>query len=388
MKPARMRRGSSLAAAALIGAYAVAALSFPVQSQQHQASKPIDLPNPYRLVQGWPTLPTSMNGGHWGEVSRVHVDHDGNVWVFHRCFAVVPPGSAVCLGAYKDYPPILKFDASGKLLASLGAGLFAYPHGFTGDDDGNLWTTDVNDKATVLDMSTKNAAGVVMGQEVLKLSPAGKVLLTLGKEGVSGNGPDTFDRPAGVAVAANGDIFVSDGHIPNAHDSARIVKFDKDGRFIKSWGRLGPEPGNFDEPHDLCIGGSRQRVFVADRRNKRIQVFDQDGTFIAAWPQFGEVNSVFVSKDDTIYAGTAYPDPSYAGTAQSDPTATKGLVRGIVVGSAKDGSLKAFVPDPVDLSKVVRGSSASGVAADEHGDIYAADVGAHNLRKYVLQGHL
>jgi DNA-binding beta-propeller fold protein YncE len=359
-----------------VGLFAITifgALAQAQQDQQAQYPKPTALPDPYRLVEGWPSLPATMNDGHWGEVIRVSIDRSGNVWVFHRCFNVVPPGSAVCINRGEANPPILEFDPSGKLLKSFGAGLFAYPHGFTIDADGNLWVSDVNDKATVLGMSAKNDDGVVMGQEVLKLSPEGKILMTLGKEGVAGDGPDTFDRPTGVAIAPNGDIFVSDGHAPNAHNSARIVKFNKDGQFIKSWGHMGPEPGNFDEPHDIFIGGSQERVYVADRKNKRIQVFDQDGNFIAAWKQFGQPSSVFVGKDDTLYAGVSF----------ADPTAKKGELRGIMIGSAKDGSLKAFIPDPADLDSVIRGTSASGITADDSGTIYAADVGTRNLRKYV-----
>ena len=369
-----------LGIAAALGTCAFALLGLPSQASAQSAgyAKVRDLPNPYRLVEGWPTLPKSMNGGHWGEVSRVQIDAAGNIWVFHRCFATEPPGSAVCLGANKDFPPLLKFDPSGKLLASLGTGLFVYPHGFTIDSDGNLWTTDVNDKATVLGMSAKNAAGVVMGQEVLKLDPAsGKVLMTLGTEGVTGNGPNTFDMPPGVAVAPNGDVLVTDGHRRNELATGRVVKFDRNGKFIKTWGHMGSEPGNFIDPHDIAIGGSQNHVYIADRQNRRIQVFDQDGNFLAAWPQFGEVNSVFVGKDDTIYAGTGF----------ADPIATKGEIRGILVGSAKDGSLRAFIPDPVDLNTVVRGTAASGITADSQGNIYAADVGSHNLRKYELQTH-
>jgi DNA-binding beta-propeller fold protein YncE len=233
--------------------------------------------------------------------------------------------------------------------------------------------SDVNDEATVLGMSAKNADGVVMGQEVLKLSQDGKVLMTLGKEGVAGNGPDTFDRPTGIAVAPNGDIFVSDGHSPNAHGNARIVKFSKDGRYIKEWGHKGPRPGDLDEPYDIFFGGSQGRLYVADRRNSRIQVFDPDGNFIAAWAQFGQPSSVFVGTDDTIYVGASFRDPN----------AKKGELRGIVVGNAKDGSLKAFIPDPADPDKLDVGTTASGIAADDMGSIYAADVAAHNLRKYV-----
>ena len=357
-----------------IGAIA-AVVSFAAagRAQEKEYPKPSDLPNPYRLVEGWPTLPKTMNGGRWGEVIRVLVDPKGNIWVFHRCFNVVPPGSAVCINRGPENPPILEFDASGKLLKSFGAGIFAYPHGFTMDHDGNLWASDVNDAETVLGMSAKNAAGVVMGQEVVKLSQDGKILMMLGKEGMAGNGPDTFDRPTGVAIASNGDIFVSDGHYPNKHDSARVVKFSKDGKFIKAWGHKGSGPGEFDEPHDIFVGGSQQRVYVADRRNRRIEVFDQDGNFIAAWKQFGEPSSVFVGNDDTIYVGASF----------ADAKAKKGELRGIIIGNAKDGSLKAFIPDPSDLDQVIRGTSASGIAADDKGTIYAADVGTHNLRKYV-----
>lgn len=365
-----MPRANSIALA--LTASAALVIAFGAEAQTRYPN-PTDLPNPYRLVEGWPTIPSSMNGGKWGEVIRVHVARDGNVWVFHRCFNTVPPGHATCIGRGDANPPILEFDASGRLLKSFGAGLFAYPHGFTIDPEGNLWTSDVNDEATVLGMSAKNAAGVQMGQEVLKLSPTGKVLMTLGKEGVSGNGPDTFDRPTGVAIAPNGDIFVSDGHDPNAHNSARIVKFSPDGKFIKSFGRKGSAPGEFNEPHDIFIGGTQNRLYVADRKNNRIQVFDLDGKFLAAWPQFGQPSSVFVGKDDTIYVGAAFPDPSRK----------KGLMRGIVVGSAKDGSLKAFIPDPADPDKLDVGTTASGIAADDAGSIYAADVAAHNLRKYV-----
>ena len=347
------------------------ARKFP-QVGQGTAPKPSELPNPYRLVEGWPTLPKSMNDGHWGEVIRVHIAPDGNIWVFNRCFNTVPPGSATCINRGESNPPILEFDPSGKLLTSFGAGLFAYPHGFTVDRDGNLWASDVNNKDVVLGMSAKNSDGVIMGQEVLKLSPTGKVLMVLGKEGVPGNGPDTFDGPSGVAIAPNGDIFVTDGHGP---PNGRVMKFTKDGKFIKTWGHLGAGPGDFNGPHDICIGGSQNRVFVADRNNNRIQVFDQDGNFVAAWKQFGHPSSVFVGKDDTIYVGTTF----------SDSTAPTGETRGIMIGSAKDGSLKAFIPDPVDLThRADRGTSASGIAADDTGTtIYAADVGTDNIRKYI-----
>jgi NHL repeat len=373
----------------------VAFVSCRAGAQEKSFANVTSLPNPYRLVQGWPTLPQNMNSGRWGEVIRVHIAKNGNVWVFHRCFSVVPPGHATCIDRGPSNPPILEFDPAGELINAFGAGLFAYPHGFTVDEQGNLWATDVNDQAEILGLPAKNADGVQMGQEVLKLSPTGKILMIIGKEGVSGDSHDTFDRPPGVAVAPNGDIFVADGHYPNGHHTARVVKFSPDGKFIKTWGKLGSGLGEFDEPHDICIGGSQEHVYVADRRNKRIQVFDQDGNFIASWTQFGQPMSVFVAKNDMIYVGASFSDAKDQIEARAKARAdenvaeyikvTKREIRGVVIGSVKDGSVKYFIPDPADLTKMTDvGSSASGIAADDTGStIYVADVSVHNLRKYV-----
>jgi DNA-binding beta-propeller fold protein YncE len=345
-----------------------AAFGLTARAQQTQYPTQADLPNPYRLVADWPTLPPSMNDGHWGELIRADIDPEGNIWVFHRCFNTEPAGYATCVG--RTEPPILEFDPSGKLLTSLGSGMFAFPHGFTVDRQGNIWASDANASETVLGKSAKDANGVVRGHQVFKLSSTGKVLMTLGKEGVAGNSPDTFDQPSGIAIAPNGDIFVTDGHGKND----RVVKFSKDGKFIKTWGHHGSGPGEFDQPHDISIGGSKGYVYIADRSNSRVQVFDQDGKFIVAWKQFGRPSALYISRDDTLYVSDS----------QSNSTVNPGFLRGITIGSAKDGSLAAFIPDP-DLGQadVNRISGASGIVADENGTIYAADVGPHRLRKYV-----
>src|SRR6201984_568847 len=121
------------------------------------------------------------------------------------------------------------------------------------------------------------------------------------------------------------------------------------GASSRAGGSLARRPAHFAGPHDIFPGGSQNRIYVADRRNSRIQVFDQDGNFIAAWPQFGVPSSVFVGKEDTIYVGAAFKAPS----------AKKGELRGIVVGNARDGSLKAFIPDPADIDLIEAGTSAS-----------------------------
>jgi len=350
-------------------------------AQEGPAPKPKSLPNPYRLEPNWPTLPSTMKGPggrKWGQVIRVQVAPNGNIWVFHRCFNDQPNGDATCINRGEANPPLLEFNPAGKLLRSIGVGLFANPHGFTIDKDGNLWTSDTNDKETSFDMPAKNAAGELIGQRVFKITPAGKVLQTIGMAG-GGSGPYLFDRPTGVAVAANGDVFVADGHLPNKSNTGRIVKYSADGKFIKAWGKLGSEPGDFNEPHDINIGGSKGYVYVADRRNNRVQVFDQDGNLVAAWKQFGQPSSVYVDKHDNLYVGSTYQS---SGSLFGPTTAPND--RAIVIGNAITGELKYLIPDPGDLTKMTdTGTSASGIASDDQGNIYVADVGFNNLRKYV-----
>ena len=277
-------------------------------AQQTPYPKPTELPNPYRLVERWPTLAQEhewrpLGRGHQG-ACRTQRQHLGLSSLLQHGAARQRRLHQSRRGQSAD-PGI----RSGGQVFSRALAWGCSPI-LTGSPSMTTATCGRATSTTPRRCSAcrpRNADGVVMGQEVLKLSPAGKVLMTLGKEGVSGNGPDTFDRPTGVAVAPNGDIFVSDGHSPNKHNTARVVKFSKDGRFIKAWGHKGTAPGEFDEPHDIFIGGSQNRVYVADRRNSRIQVFDQDGKFIAAWKQFGQPSSVFVGKDDTIYVGASFP---------------------------------------------------------------------------------
>ena len=238
----------------------------------------------------------------WAGVISVDPDAKGNIWVFHR-----------------SDPTILKFDPSGKLVASFGAGMFVQAHGMTIDRDGNIWVTDAQ---------TKDGKG----QQVFKLSPEGKVLMTLGKAGVAGEGPDTFNGPADVVVAPSGDIFVADGHAAMAN--GRIVKFSKDGKFIKAWGKNGTGPGEFNVPHSIAMD-SRGRIFVADRSNSRLQIFDQDGKFIDQWKQFGRPSGVYIDKNDTIYVADS----------QRNATQNPGFTRGVRIGSAKDGKVTAFIPD-------------------------------------------
>src|SRR5579872_4815957 len=240
----------------------VAVVGIPVVEACAQANAaPNSQPNPYRVeADHWGQLP---EGRTWGSTSAVDIAPDGSIWVAERC------GANTCAGS--NLAAILKFNPSGKLLESFGEGLFVFPHGIFVDRSGNIWITDAQGKDG-------------KGQQVFKFSPQGKVLLTLGKAGVAGDGEDTFNQPSDVLVAPNGDIFVADGHGGNSN--ARIVKFSKEGKFIKAWGKKGTAPGEFDTPHALAMD-SKGRLFVGDRANNRIQIFDQEGKFLEEWKQFG-----------------------------------------------------------------------------------------------------
>jgi sugar lactone lactonase YvrE len=307
---------------------------------------PNSLPNPYMTIAGWARMP---EGRTWGQTSQLSVDRDGNVWVAERC------GGNSCLG--KSDAPILKFDRSGNLVKSFGAGMIVVPHGILVDEGGNVWVTD-------------SQGGDGKGQQVFKFSPDGKVLMTLGKAGVAGDGVDTFNRPSAVAIALNGDIFVGDGH--GGDSNARIVKFSKQGKFIKTWGKKGSAPGEFSTPHSLAFD-SKGRLFVADRENRRIQIFNQDGEFLDEWKQFGMASGIFIDKNDVMYVADN----------ESNSTRNPGFKRGIRVGSAKDGSLTAFIPDPEPDPDHTDSGAAEGVGVDANGTIYGAEVVQKKVMKYL-----
>jgi sugar lactone lactonase YvrE len=359
-------------------------------------SQPVnDAPNPYRSVENWAQLP---EGRKWGSTSAVEIDKDGkSIWVAERC-----GGNSACLES-PTVDPILKFDPSGKLVKSFGAGLIVSPHGIHVDRDGNVWVTDYQDNAPRPARGGTDARGgtagsdgrgapgttpppsgatesggrgrgpsgpppgATKGHQVFKFSPDGKLLLTLGRPG-GAVGPDYFFQPNDVIVARNGDIFVSQGH---GQGRSEILKFSKDGTFIKRWGKTGNAPGEFDQPHGLAFD-SKGRLFVGDRNNNRIQIFDQDGRFIAEWTEFSRPSGVFIDRRDNIYVA----DSESGSVSRNHP----GWKRGIRIGNVKDGKVVAFIPDPDE--KATGTSAAEGVAADAAGNIYGAEVGPRRLMKY------
>ncbi len=307
-----------------------------------------DLPQPYRTTRDWGELPAGVK---WAAVTAVEAAPDGSIYVIHRCFA------NSCAG--RSEAPILKYNQAGKLLASWGQGMFNFPHGATVDSDGNLWVADA-----------RGDGG--KGHQVFKFDPQGRVLMTLGKAGVSGSGPDLFDQPTDVVIAANGDILVADSHRNGKNN--RIAKFTRDGKFIKEWGRKGTGRGEISEPHTIALD-SRGRLFVGDRENNRIQIFDQEGTLLDEWRQFGRPSGIYITKDDTIYVADSESGPD---TGAHELPGTK---KGIRIGSARDGSVTAFIEDMEPLTP--DHSGAEGVGVDAQGNVYGGVVRRQMLERHV-----
>src|SRR5262245_15773305 len=377
------------------------------QAQGPTVAPTNDLPNPYQTITDYFKLPA---GRTWGSTSAVEIDKDGrSIWVAERC------GANTCLdratNTIQNVPTVLKFDQSGKLVTSFGAGLLIFPHGIHVDRDGNVWVTDGNDNAPAPERGAApgGAAGAergrgtptapranaaaTKGHQVFKFSPDGKVLMTLGKPG-GDNAPGYFFQPNDVITNDAGEIFVSEGHASIPGTTARILKFDKSGKLIKEWGTYGNGDGQLNQPHALAFD-SKGRLFVGDRGNNQVVIFDQNGTFIARWPQFSRPSGIYIDKrSDTLYVAD-----SESGSVNPAHGAWK---RGIRIGSAVDGKVTGFIPDPsgegvtfamTDGKPVLTTKdgkpgptgtlAAEGVVVDNAGNVYGAEVGPRQVKKYV-----
>ena len=346
------------------------------------------LPNPYRPVKGLADGGGSMvPGGDWarlpggremGPPASVHVDIDGeSIWAVIRCDETNPVTLANggrfgidCLdstGKIKNIDTVYKFNASGNVVKSFGAGMFIWPHGLHVDREGNVWVTDGATQEAVV-MAAK--AGGRFGHRVVKFSPDGKVLMTLGEAGVPGSDQTHFMSPSSVAVAANGDIFIADGH--GVNENNRVMKYSRDGKFIKAWGKTGYAPGEFRTLHGIAID-SRGRVFVADRGNNRIQIFDQEGKHLATWLQFGTPSGIAFDDKDQIYVADS----------ESDNVTNPGWEQGIRIGDAKTGWVTAFILDNGGDPRTLTGSGPEFVTVDRAGNVFGGEPRPRILRKYV-----
>jgi len=269
-----------------------------------------------------------------GASSSVTFDSNGHLFVLSR-------------GA----KPLTEFDENGKFMRAFGEGLFTRSHGIRIDKDGNIWVTDVG------------------AHTVMKLSPQGQVLLTLGEKGQAGawdGATHRFNEPNDIAIAANGDLFITQGHTPGAGrggvaQNPGVLKFDKNGNFIKFWGGKGTEPGKFDVAHGIAID-AKGLLWVTDRENQRIQIFDQDGKYIREIKYAGLPCSLDIGKQ-YIYMVNGFA--------------------GQILRMDLDGKVLAAVGKPGPVGTWGEFGEAHFIAVSPKGELYVADSVNRAVQKFV-----
>ena len=322
-------------------------------------------PNPApNVTRNWGQLPA---GRSWGTTAGIDIDPaDGNIWAYERCGAGASGGAG---GGPVDcetnaVDPIFKFDRkTGAVLANFGKGVMVTPHGISVDKDGNVWVADFSG----------NKAGT-KGHQVHKFSPKGEKLLSLGIAGKPGNADGQFNQPNDVVVGPDGSIYVADGHDAQGMVTAaaiaeglkngatsRISKFSPDGKFIKSWGKIGMRHGEFRTPHALVFD-SKGRLWVADRGNHRIEIFDQEGTYLESRYTFSRVSGLFI-KGDTLYAIDS----------ESGPLNHPNWRDGVRIGPVDQDRVMAFIPPFDREDRIYQGVAGEGVAVDADGNVFAAE---------------
>ena len=322
--------------------------------------------NPYLVMRDWAQL--TLEKRPWGGSNGVAIDRDGKtVWATDRCSPGPNPG---CLGTKAN--PVHHFDDSGKEIRSFGGGMFVWPHGIHVDRDGNVWVTDA--RAPSPDDLKKFPGEDKKGSVVVKFSPEGKVLMTLGKPGVRGNPPEALTEPTDVVTdPANGDIYITESHTDVADPSliGRISVFDKTGKFLRIIGKTGTGPGEFRTPHAIKFD-SKGRLVVADRHNHRVQVLTKAGKFVLEYDDFGRTSGLAIDKNDVIYTSDS----------ESTEKVHPGWQRGIRIGSLKDGKVTMFIPAHVTPNST-DGAMGEGIAIDAAGNIYTAEAQLRGVTKYV-----
>jgi streptogramin lyase len=318
------------------------------QGPQHATPYPrIENASGYKVDPNWPSDKPPVGGEWTAAMSSVAVAPDGNVWTFNR-----------------GKIPVQVYSPEGKLVKSWGQGMFKNPHTIRFDNNGGLWIIDT------------------ASQTVRKFSEDGKVLMTVGTLDQAGEDQTHMNQPNDVAFAANGDLYISDGY-----GNDRVVVFDKNGKFVRAWGKLGTAPGEFSQPHSIALD-SKGRVYVADRNNARIQVFDSKGKFLTEWKNMVTPWYLVITKSDDIYVCGSSPMlwseiPATQGGLSTPPKDqllmkldTEGHLKQLwVVPKGENGKEK-----PGDLNWV----HSMAVAAD--GTIYFGDVQGKRAQKFVPAG--
>lgn len=326
--------------------------------------------NPYHVDYNW----DKIQGRKIGVASGFKMDPDGkHLWVIDRC------GANGC--ADSDLDPIIEVTLDGKMVKSFGKGSIGFPHGLFVDKRGNVWVTD---GAPDGDPRAAASARKHMGHTVMKFSPDGRVLLTIGTPGVPGADATHMNGPTGVVVQDDGTIWVTDGHgsaqtganKDNMYGSRggnnRLIEFSPEGKFIRQWGggkgSEGSQPLQFNDPHGIELDPATGNMYIADRGNQRVQVLDKHGNFITRWTQFGKPSAIAIDAKGHIYVADGMSNAHW----------NPGWERGIRVGDIKTGWVKAFIPDEM-VTPANGGAGTEFLGVDPEGNIYSGGAGIKGM---------
>jgi sugar lactone lactonase YvrE len=320
------------------------------------------LPNGYRTQFDWAKMP---KGRVWGDARAITIDRDGkSIWLVDRCGLTE---DACAKPENKTVNPIMKFDSHGNLVKSFGAGMFSDPHGVFVDKGGNVWTTDGGPRDGC------QAPGAPVGNKLRKWSPDGKLLMT-----ISGpvNGKPFTGLNDVVISPVTGDIFLADGHMMPAND--RIIRFDRNGKFLLEWGKPGKGDNDIGIPHGLAMD-REGRIYVADRSNKVVKVYDQTGKLLHVWDQFGAPSGVFVDKNDLLYVADETANiPDVVKMPIFGNVTNPKFSPGVRIAKVSDGKLIANVP-------YRPGNALEGVTVDDAGNIYGANTNSPRAVRWMKQ---
>jgi streptogramin lyase len=310
------------------------------QEAKKSAYPRINLATWYQVDAAWPRKPENLP---WGEMPGLAVDSRDQVWIYTRAV-----------------PPVQLYSAGGEFIRSFGEGIVKKAHHIKLDGEGKVWLADIGSHA------------------VFQFSPEGKLLRTLGTPGAAGADQSHLNQPTDMAITAAGEVFISDGYGNN-----RVVHYDAEGRFVKSWGELGSRPGEFSLPHAIVLD-PRGRLYVADRNNARVQVFDQEGKLLSEWRDLLVPWGLWVTPAGDLWACGSSPmawrkGDSNLGVPPKDQLFMKLSPEGKVlqlwtVPKGKDGAEEKGELNWVHC-----------LALDSKGNIYAGDIKGKRAQKFVKQ---
>lgn len=291
----------------------------------------------YEVDPNWPNRPEYIS---WGAMPGIAIDKEDQVWLYTRA-----------------KPPIQKYYPNGRFIKSWGDDIIGEAHYIKIDKNGNVWVADIGRHV------------------VLQFTAEGRLLKTLGTPGRAGRDENHLNKPTDMAITQGGDVFVSDGY-----GNDRIVHFDKNGKFVKEWGRTGTGPGEFNLPHAIVVD-SKGILYVADRSNGRVQVFDQSGKFLSQWQNLIVPWGIFITAKDELWICGSSPMEKYMSKYWELPPKDQ-----IVMKFDRKGNPLSVWTLPMGLGKTAQPGEVNwlhSVAIDSKNNFYLGDIRGQRAQKFI-----